>query len=268
MSSSDADIGSLVAPERRGFAHALRELTALFARVSAVELYGAEGALGAAIAAGLAAGGAAKGPLLYIVADDETAETRVHDLGFFLPQGPAADARRGRAGSARPGSPREGRNQSEGSDENDPLLPPAVLQLPAPESSPYAELQPDHRTTLARMAALFRLAGGFAPTVLVASAAALFRRVIPRASFEELSDVIRAGATVNRDALAARLLRAGFSRAAVVEDAGTFAVRGAVIDLFPPVYRHPIRIELYGDEIESIRLYDAATQRTMRTLDA
>ena len=45
-------------------------------------------------------------------------------------------------------------------------------------------------------------------------------------------------------------------------------VRGAVIDLFPPVYRHPVRIELFGDEIESIRLYDAATQRTLRALDA
>jgi transcription-repair coupling factor (superfamily II helicase) len=54
----------------------------------------------------------------------------------------------------------------------------------------------------------------------------------------------------------------------VVEDPGTFAVRGAVIDLYPPVYRHPVRLELDGDEIESIRLYDAATQRTLRTLDA
>jgi transcription-repair coupling factor (superfamily II helicase) len=45
-------------------------------------------------------------------------------------------------------------------------------------------------------------------------------------------------------------------------------VRGAVIDLYPPIYKHPIRIELFGDEVESIRLYDAATQRTLRPLDA
>ena len=45
-------------------------------------------------------------------------------------------------------------------------------------------------------------------------------------------------------------------------------MRGAVIDLFPPVYRHPVRIELFGDEVESIRLFDAATQRTLRPLDA
>ena len=54
----------------------------------------------------------------------------------------------------------------------------------------------------------------------------------------------------------------------MVEDPGTFAVRGAVIDVFPPVYKHPVRIELFGDEIESIRLYDAATQRTLRPLES
>jgi transcription-repair coupling factor (superfamily II helicase) len=238
MTGTGVEIDALVAAERRGYAQALKELRAHLARVPSVELYGAHGALGAAIAAGLTDGA---GSVLYVVADEETAEARAHDLGFFLPHPHAAD---------------------------DPLAPPPVLQLPAPESSPYAELQPDRRTTLARMAALFRLSRGFAPTVLVASASALFRRVVPRPSFEGLCQVIESGATVNRDAIAAALVRAGFSRAAVVEDAGSFAVRGAVIDLYPPVYRHPIRIELYGDEIESIRLYDAATQRTMRTLEA
>jgi transcription-repair coupling factor (superfamily II helicase) len=143
-----------------------------------------------------------------------------------------------------------------------------VLELPAPDSSPYAEVQPDRRTVLGRMAALFRLACGHAPRVLVASAAALCRRVVPRAPFVELCQVIRVKTTLDREATIAALRRAGFSRAPVVEDAGTFAVRGAVIDLYPPVYRHPIRIELFGDEVESIRLYDAATQRTLRPLDA
>ena len=104
--------------------------------------------------------------------------------------------------------------------------------------------------------------------MLVASAAALFRRVVPRAPFESLCEMIASGSTLDRDATVAALVRAGFSRSPVVEDAGTFAVRGAVIDLFPPIYKHPIRIELFGDEVESIRLYDAATQRTLRPLDA
>ncbi|HEY5090349.1 MAG TPA: transcription-repair coupling factor [Polyangia bacterium] len=237
MSVSGSDMGAPLAPERRGFEQALHEIRQLLGKARAVELYGAAGSLGAALASRLGEGAT----LLYVVADEETAEARAHDVGFFLPPPPASD---------------------------DPLAPPSVLELPAPDSSPYAEMQPDRATTLRRMAALFRLSRGFAPQVVVASAAALFRRVVPRAPFEGLCEKIDTGSTLDRDATIAALLRAGFSRAAVVEDPGTFAVRGAVIDLYPPVYRHPIRIELFGDEVESIRLYDAATQRTLRPLDA
>src|SRR5450631_3638934 len=237
MSVSGPDLGVLTDPARRGFAQALREIRGSLGRARAVELYGASGSLGAALAANLVD----PTMLLYIVPDEETAEARAHDLGFFLPAPPASD---------------------------DPLAPPTVLELPAPDSSPYAEMQPDRRTMLRRMAALFRLSHGFAPRVLVASAASLCRRVVPRGPFDALCEVITSKTTLDREATIAALVRAGFSRAPVVEDAGTFAVRGAVIDLFPPVYRHPVRIELFGDEIESIRLYDAATQRTLRPLDA
>jgi transcription-repair coupling factor (superfamily II helicase) len=242
MSLSGSDIGAPWAPPRLGFAQAVQEIRERLAGARSVELYGAAGSLGAALAAELVRSGERGGsPLLYLVADEEIAEARAHDLGFFLPPPPASD---------------------------DPLAPPSVLELPAPDSSPYAEMQPDRPTTLRRMAALFRLSRGFAPQVLVTSAAALFRRVVPRAPFEALCQTITTKSTLDRDATIAALLGAGFSRASVVEDAGTFAVRGAVIDLYPPVYRHPIRIELYGDEVESIRLYDAATQRTLRALDA
>ena len=237
FASLDGVPASGTEPRRHGFAEAAEAIRSLLAGPSrAVELYGASGALGAAIACR-----SSDAPLLYVVPDEETAETRASDLEFFLPAPHAGD---------------------------DPLVPPPVLELAAPDSSPYADVQADRRTTLRRMAALFRLSQGFAPRVLVASAAALFRRVMPRAPFDSLCEMIATGATLDRDATVAALVRAGFSRSPVVEDAGTFAVRGAVIDLFPPIYKHPIRIELFGDEVESIRLYDAATQRTLRPLDA
>jgi transcription-repair coupling factor (superfamily II helicase) len=230
------DIDALTAPERRGAVQALREIAShLGAGENVVELYGAAGSLGAALAARLAA----TRPVVYVCADEDAAEARLGDLTFFLPAHHAGD---------------------------DPLAPPAALQLPAPEPSPYAEMQPDRRGLLARMAALFRLSRGFAPRVLVTSSAALFRRVVPRAPFDALCWSIRQGQTINREETIQALARAGFSRASVVEDPGTFAVRGAVIDVFPPVYRHPVRIELFGDEVESLRLYDGATQRTMRAL--
>ncbi|HEX3694388.1 MAG TPA: transcription-repair coupling factor [Polyangia bacterium] len=235
-------LSRLVAPERRSAADVLREIEHHLPSSRVVEVYGAAGSLGPAVAARLATRAGDKNrPLVYVVADEDTAEARVDDLGFFLPSGASTD---------------------------DPLAAPPVLQLPAPDASPYAEMQPDRRSILRRMAMLFRLSQGFAPSVLVASASALFRRVVPRVPFDKLCDVIEAGSPLDREATQAMLIRAGFSRSAVVEDAGSFAVRGSVIDVFPPVYRHPVRIELFGDDVESIRLYDAASQRTLRPLDA
>jgi transcription-repair coupling factor (superfamily II helicase) len=235
-----APLDLLTAPERRGAAQALRELEDHLGRARVVELTGAAGSVSAALVARLATGKAgAAGPVVYVCADEDAAEARLDDLLFFLPPPAASD---------------------------DPLAPPAALQLAAPDPSPYAEMQPDRRAHLARMAALFRLARGFAPRVLVASATALFRRVVPRAPFDALCWTIRARSVIDRERTIAALSSAGFSRASVVEDPGTFAVRGAVIDVFPPVYKHPVRIELYGDEVESLRLYDAASQRTLRPL--
>ncbi|HET6146910.1 MAG TPA: transcription-repair coupling factor [Polyangia bacterium] len=238
------DLSRLTPPERLSAATALRQLERLLGEAGAVELHGAQGSLGPAIAARLAAA-AAPGvrPLIYLCADEDVAEARAEDLAFFLPPPSAGD---------------------------DPVAPPAVIHLPAPDASPYAEMQPDRRSILRRMAALFRLSqhpASRAPTALVASASALFRRVIPAGPFADLCRVIRPGETLPRAAALAMLQGAGFTRASVVEDAGTFAVRGSVIDVFPSVYKHPVRIELFGDEVESIRLYDAGTQRTLRVLD-
>jgi transcription-repair coupling factor (superfamily II helicase) len=128
-------------------------------------------------------------------------------------------------------------------------------------------MQADRRTVMRRLALLYRLGHGHAPAVVVASAAAVFRRVVPPMRFADLCRVVEARSTLDREALIKDLARAGYGRAQVVEDPGTFALRGAVIDVFPPVYKHPVRIELFGDEVESLRLYDAATQRTLRPID-
>ena len=203
-----------------------------------LEVYGATASLGAALAAQLA--GHVRGPVVYVVSDDDEVDARKAACEFFL----------------------GGRHEHE-----DPLAAPGVLDLPAPESSPYAEVQPDHRTTMQRLAILYRLSHGLAPPLLLTSAAGFFRRVIPPVAFSKLCGSLSVGATIQRDRLAADLARVGFERTQVVEDPGTFAVRGAVVDVFSPLYRHPVRIELFGDEVESLRLFDAATQRTLRTID-
>jgi len=184
---------------------------------------------------------AARRPLVVITPDEARASELARDLGYFLPALAQAS--------------------------DDPAAPPRILHLPAIEASPYAELSPDRRAIMRRQATLFRLSQGFGGDVLVASAAALARRVIPRAEFAALVDVLAAEEEIDRDATAALLARTGYGRTPVVEDPGTFAVRGGVIDVFPPLYRFPVRLELLGDLVETIRFFDPVTQRTMRQLD-
>ncbi len=209
-----------------------------------IEVFGAVPPLGCALAAhavrAICPPSNRAGFVLYVVADEDQVESRTAALAFFLGGRPQDD---------------------------DPLAPPKVMEFPAPESSPYAEVQPDRRNAMRRLAALYRLAHGLSPSVLVASAAAIFRRVIPPRPFSKLCGAIETGTAINRDAWIGDLGRIGFGRAQVVDDPGTFAVRGSVIDVFPPLYRHPVRVELFGDEVESLRLFDAATQRTLRPID-
>jgi transcription-repair coupling factor (superfamily II helicase) len=202
-------------------------------------VYGAVPSLGCALAAHLATGADHPDVLLYVVPDAEQSQSRAKAIEFFLNSGGAHD---------------------------DPLAPSPVMELGAPETSPYAEVHPDRRLIMQRLSLLYRLGHGLAPPVLVASASALFRRVIPPMAFAHLAGAVDVGSTIDREALVGQLLRAGFVRSQVVEDPGTFAVRGSVIDVFPPVYRHPIRLELFGDEIESLRLFDSASQRTLRPI--
>lgn len=213
-------------------------------RPRSLDVFGAVPPLGCALAAHAvrAVRHPSDGPdfVLYVVADADPIEPRAAALEFFLGNAIHND---------------------------DPLAPPSVMEFPAPESSPYAEVQPDRRNTIRRLSVLYRLVHGLAPPVLIASAAALFRRVIPPKLFSRLCGMVEAGTAIDRDALIADLSRVGFGRAQVVDDPGTFAVRGSVIDVFSPLYRHPVRIELFGDEVESIRLFDSATQRTLRPIE-
>jgi transcription-repair coupling factor (superfamily II helicase) len=144
-----------------------------------------------------------------------------------------------------------------------------IAILPGIDVSPYADLAPDRQAIVQRLTTLVRLArgGDLAPAVLIAPTAALLRRTLPADALAGLGQLLVKGASIDRDATAALLARCGFERVPVVEDPGSFAVRGGVIDLFAPLQPYPVRIELFGDEIESLRLFDPESQRTLREID-
>jgi len=176
-----------------------------------------------------------KAPLVCIATDEEAADALAGDLAFFL---------------GGKGTPFE----------------PHVLRLPADEVLPFDELSPDADTIADRLGALFHLSQGTRFPALVLSMRGLLRRVLPPTVMKELSERIGVGQDFDRDELARKLANMGYQSSPLVEDLGTFSVRGGLIDVFSPLYEKPVRIEFFGDTIESIRAFDPETQRTVDSL--
>jgi transcription-repair coupling factor (superfamily II helicase) len=120
-------------------------------------------------------------------------------------------------------------------------------------------------TELTRLEVLHRLTVG-EPAVVVIPARALMQKVIPREVLEGYGEWISIGDTRERDELTRKLTEGGYVRVTLVEGKGEFSVRGNVTDLFPPIARHPFRLEFFGDELESIRIFDEASQRSIKEL--
>src|ERR1051325_3373898 len=181
-------------------------------------------------------------------------------------------ARRAAAGSRRRGRCGRRRGRGRARRSRGAARPAAALDdiaaLPGIDVSPYADLSPDRSCIVERVATLYRLTQpALRPRIVVTSAEALVRRTVAPAELAARGTTLRAGQTIDRDALAALLIAGGWSRTPVVDEPGTFAVRGGVIDLYAPLAPHPVRVELLGDDIESLRWFDAESQRTLRADD-
>jgi transcription-repair coupling factor (superfamily II helicase) len=141
-----------------------------------------------------------------------------------------------------------------------------VLPFPSQEVDPYRGLSPHLEVASARGRALHALATGSARLV-IASARALLPRVSAPERFAAAGLTLRPGSEIAPHELGERLARAGFSPQDPVDEHGEFCVRGGVVDLYPASESQPIRLEFIGDIIESVRRYDAATQRSQQALD-
>jgi transcription-repair coupling factor (superfamily II helicase) len=119
-----------------------------------------------------------------------------------------------------------------------------------------------------RLRILKRLAGALPPRYIVAPIQALLQPVPTPAALKETSRTVTVGDTVRVEELTGWLVEQGMVRAEVVEVAGEFSLRGGILDVFPPDSSEPVRIEFFGDEIESIRPFDAETQRSLDRWDS
>ena len=183
--------------------------------------------------------GARKGapPMLVITPDQDSASALAQDLRFFgMPAGGADDG-----------------------------LP--VLRFPVPEATPFLQVASDRKAAMERVAALCHLAHGLPWQFVVAPAGALLRKVAPRAALTARSRQLRVSDIIDREAWIELLIGSGYLRVPLVEDPGTFAVRGSLIDLYPPHAESPSRIELDDELVSSIKRFDPDTQRTLAEVD-
>jgi transcription-repair coupling factor (superfamily II helicase) len=142
----------------------------------------------------------------------------------------------------------------------------AVLPFPSQEVDPYRGLKPHFDVASARARALHGLASGSARLVIT-SAAALLPRLSQPERLSRTAATLVPGQDIEPRELGRLLVEAGYTRQDPVDESGEFCIRGGVVDFFPAGAAEPIRLEFLGDNIESIRSYDPATQRSRQQLD-
>jgi len=143
-----------------------------------------------------------------------------------------------------------------------------VFHAPAPTLTPYQRIPASLKARRDEFALLTALGSGTGPWAAVLPARSLFVRLPEPARFEEMVVHLERGAEVSLSRLVERLTRLGYRRGDLVIETGDLAVRGGLFDVFPPDRDLAVRVELEGDTIASLRLFDPDTQRSREKLDA
>ncbi|MFN0219194.1 MAG: transcription-repair coupling factor [Hyphomicrobium sp.] len=141
-----------------------------------------------------------------------------------------------------------------------------VIALPAWDTVPYDRTSPNSEIVARRITALGKLVIGARqePTLVLTTVNAVVQRVPPRSFIRQAFKPIAPGQRLDMSELIRRLEAYGFQRASTVMEPGEYAQRGGILDLFPPGRINPIRLDFFGDQLESTKAFDAETQRSMK----
>jgi len=168
-------------------------------------------------------------PLVILTADQESADELCRELRYFAPH------------------------------------PDGIFSFPGWDTAPFEAASPHPDIVGERLNALLRLLDGRARAVVLPAACAL-QRVIPRQTLGEVCQYLVAGEELEREGLIGKLVKLGYSHVPIVEDRGSFSVRGGILDIYPPDLAKPVRIEFFGDLVETMRLFDPVSQRSLEPL--
>jgi len=191
---------------------------------SGIDCYGPEGSSVAYLVSRL--WGAIRQPVLVVVPSLSDAEAMLTDLGFFT----------GHQGIS-------------------------IDYFPAYTASSLKPLGGSDDIGAKRIGILYRLVSGNLPQVLVTTVSALSQKAIPKHVLSNYAELLIAGEETDRDLLIEKLIAGGYTRSAMVEEPGDFSIRGGILDLYTPTYADPLRMEFFGDVVDSIRSFSAFSQR-------
>ncbi len=142
----------------------------------------------------------------------------------------------------------------------------SVAAFPAWDCLPYDRVSPNGEIASERASVLAGLASGDLPPIVLTTVSAILQRIPGRDVFESRLFTLERGGRLDQDALTSFLAQNGYARVGTVREPGEFAIRGGIIDLYPPGLGNPLRLDLFGDVIEDLRAFDAATQRSDEAL--
>ena len=151
--------------------------------------------------------------------------------------------------------------------EEAPRLKNNLLLFPSLDTALYEDAAPDRELLKERLRGLWRLARG-EKLLVITTPDGLFCQTLAKERLLAATVELKKGEELSRDALAEALVRAGYARQELVEGPGEFSLRGGVIDIWPSTAETPVRLEQFGDEIESLRYFDPDNQRSRAAIDA
>ncbi|OQX11243.1 MAG: transcription-repair coupling factor, partial [Desulfobacteraceae bacterium IS3] len=174
-------------------------------------------------------------PILCIVSSPKQGETFFNDLRFFL--------------------------RLPDEDQEQPSDP--VIWFPPYNILPFKQLSYHNETAAKRIRTLYRIISDKIPRIVIAPVSVLLQKLVPKRKISDYAELLMVGEDIQPDILVSKLIAGGYSRSVIVEEPGDFSVRGGIIDIFCPLYPEPLRIELFGDTVDSLRFFSAASQRTL-----
>ncbi|MBF0449702.1 MAG: transcription-repair coupling factor [Candidatus Magnetomorum sp.] len=141
-----------------------------------------------------------------------------------------------------------------------------VCLFPPNPALPSDFMAYQNKNAARRIRVLYDLIASNTPPIVITTAEGISQYIVPKQTLADYAELIIQGEDINRDRLVKRLVAGGYSHALIVEEPGDFCVRGGILDVFSTLYDYPLRLEWFGETVDSMRFFSHKTQRTIQAV--